>query len=248
MLEVRNITKEFPGVRALDHVSVQFETGQIHALMGENGAGKSTLMKIITGIYQPDLGEVCIDGKPVHFKSYRDSVAHDISIVHQEIQVIPEATVAENIVLDKLDSFRSRLGRLDWKRINATAQKYLQIVELDVAPTQIIKGMTAAQKQLIQIAKALSADARYILLDEPTSSLTRYEAENLFRILNKLRDNGCGIIFVSHKIEEIMSLCDCVTVLRDGKAIGTKPIREITRAELVHMMIGREENVEYLAV
>ena len=246
MLEVRNITKEFPGVRALDHVSVQFETGQIHALMGENGAGKSTLMKIITGIYQPDLGEVCIDGEPVHFKSYRDSVAHDISIVHQEIQVIPEATVAENIVLDKLDSFRSRLGRLDWKRINATAQKYLQIVELDVAPTQIIKGMTAAQKQLIQIAKALSADARYILLDEPTSSLTRYEAENLFRILNKLRDNGCGIIFVSHKIEEIMSLCDCVTVLRDGKAIGTKPIREITRAELVHMMIGREENVEYL--
>ena len=172
MLEARNITKEFPGVKALDNVSVQFEKGVVHALMGENGAGKSTLMKIITGIYRPDVGAVYIDGQKVSLKNYADSVNYDISMVHQEIQVIPESTVAENIVLDKLGQFRNGLGMLDWKRMNRTAQVYLDMVEIDVKPTDVIRNMTAAQKQLIQIAKALSSDAQYILMDEPTSSLT----------------------------------------------------------------------------
>ena len=244
MLEVRNVTREFPGVKALDDVSVQFELGKIHALMGENGAGKSTLMKIITGIYRPDEGGVWLDGRQITLKSYADSANYDISIVHQEIQVIPESSVAENIVLDKMASFRNRLGILDWKRIYATAQTYLDMVELNVSPTETIGRMTAAQKQLVQIAKALSSNAKYILMDEPTSSLTQYEAENLFRIIRKLRDDGRCVIFVSHKIEEVMALCDEVTVLRDGRVIGTKPIPEITRGELVRMMIGREENIE----
>ena len=246
MLEIRNVTREFPGVRALDNVSASFEKGEIHALMGENGAGKSTLMKIITGIYHPDAGEVCIDGRHVEMRSYRDSVKHSISMVHQEIQVIPGATVAENIILDKLEKYTSRLGQVNWKKINEDAAHVLKLVELNIQPTDIIGGMTAAQKQLIQIAKALASNAEYILMDEPTSSLSRFESENLFRIARKLRDQGCCIIFVSHKIEEVMELCDRVTVLRDGKSMGTRNIAEITRQDLVRMMIGREENISHL--
>ena len=233
MLEARNITREFPGVKALDDVSVKFEKGEVHALMGENGAGKSTLMKIITGIYRPDQGAVYIDGRKVTLRDYADSAAYDISMVHQEIQVIPASTVAENIVMD-------------WKRINETAKTYLDMVELDVRPTDIIGQMTAAQKQLIQIAKALSANAQYILMDEPTSSLTQYEAENLFRIIRKLKEEGRCIIFVSHKIEEVLEICDRVTVLRDGRVIGTRPVAELSRNDLVKMMIGRDENIEHM--
>ena len=222
MLEIKNVTREFPGVKALDNVSAQFELGEIHALMGENGAGKSTMMKIITGIYQPDLGNIYIDGKEVVMKSYKDSSNYNISMVHQEITVIPASTVAENIVLDKLDQFTNKFGIVNWKKVNETAEKYLKIVNLDVKPTDIIGKMTAAQKQLIQIAKALAANAKYILMDEPTSSLTSHEAENLFGIIRKLKAQNHCIIFVSHKIEEVMGLCDKVTVLRDGKIIGTK--------------------------
>ena len=246
MLEVRNVSKEFPGVRALDNVSMQFECGSIHALMGENGAGKSTLMKVITGIYIPEYGDIYVDGQKVVFKSLQDSIDHNISMVHQEIQVIPHGTVAENIVLDKIARFRGSLGKLDWKRINQTAQRYLDMVELNVKPTDVIADMTAAQKQLIQIAKALATEAKYILLDEPTSSLTIHEAQNLFKILRKLRDDGKSLIFVSHKIEEVMSLCNRVTVLRDGMVTGSRAISEITRQDLIRMMIGRDENVENL--
>jgi len=244
MLEVRHITHEFPGIKALDDVSVQFYEGEIHALMGENGAGKSTLMKVITGIYHADAGEVCIDGQAVDFKSYRDSIHADISMVHQEIQVIPDSTVAENIVLDKLDEFKNKVGMLNWKKINQTARVYLGMVDLAVQPTDIIGPMTAAQKQLIQIAKALSLNARYILMDEPTSSLTSYEVKNLFRIIRKLKAENRCIIFVSHKIEEVLSLADSVTVLRDGCVVGTRNTCDINRQILVHMMIGREENIE----
>jgi ribose transport system ATP-binding protein len=245
MLEVRNITKEFPGVKALDDVSVSFQTGEIHALMGENGAGKSTLMKIITGIYKPDFGGVYLDNQKVELKSYKDSIQYDIAMVHQEIQVIPKATVGENIVLDKIQSFKHH-GRVNWKKIYETAEVYLKMVELDVKPDMIIENLTAAQKQLIQIAKALSSNAKYILLDEPTSSLTNVEAENLFRIIRKLKNQGCCIIFVSHKIEEVMELCDRVTVLRDGKYMGTREMGNLSRQELIRMMIGREEDVEHM--
>ena len=155
MLEVKDIIKIFPGVKALDSVSVAFQRGEIHALMGENGAGKSTLMKILTGIYKPDAGEVFLDGQQVHLTSYHDAIEHEIAMVFQEIQVIPKSTVAENIVLDKMDKFTNRFGFIDWARINATAQKYLDLVELNVNPTDKIGNLTVAQKQLIQIAKAL---------------------------------------------------------------------------------------------
>lgn len=205
----------------------------------------SGLFAGIAGIYRPDLGGVYLDGEKVEFKSYRDSIAHDISMVHQEIQVISKATIAENIVLYKLQDLKKG-GKVDWKRINETALKYLDMVELDVKPADIIENMTAAQKQLIQIAKALSCNTKYILLDEPTSSLTTFEVQVLFKILFRLKEQECGIIFVLHKIEEVMQICDVVSILCDGCMMGTHRIKDITRQDMIRVMIGREENVEHM--
>jgi len=247
MLELKNISKIFPGVRALDCVSLTFESGEIHALMGENGAGKSTLMKIITGIYQPDIGEVYLDGNKIEFKSFRDAVSHDINMVNQEIQIIPDATVAENIILDRIHQYKNRFY-VNWKKINETAEKYLEMVGLKISPTARVEDLTTAQKQLIQIAKALSSNAKYILFDEPTSSLTAHESQNLIKIIRKLKDQNTAIIFISHKIEEVIELCDKVSVLRDGKYMGTKNCKSVTRQDIVKMMIGREESTENLGV
>jgi len=245
MLELKGIGKRFPGVRVLDDISLRFEPGEIHALVGENGAGKSTLIKIITGIYQPDEGEVFFEGRRLSFRSYRDSLAQGIDIVSQEIQVIPESTIAENIMLDKLRT-RGKTGIIDWAAIDRVARIYLDMVGLSPPPDTVIKRLSPAHKQLVQIAKALSAEARVLLLDEPTSSLTMHEALNLFEILRGLRDKGVTIIFVSHKLEEVFALCDKVSVLRDGRLVGTKRIGELTRPELIKMMIGREVTQTHL--
>jgi ribose transport system ATP-binding protein len=239
MLELRGIGKRFPGVRALDGVSLSFAPGEIHALVGENGAGKSTLIKIIAGLCPPDEGEVRYEGRPLAFRSYRDSLARGIDIVSQEIQVVPEATVAENIMLDKL-IVRGRTGIIDWKAVNAAARRALERVGLRIAPETPIKRLGAAQKQLVQIAKALAAEARVLLLDEPTSSLTAREAAALFEVLRGLRDKGVTILFVSHKIEEVLALADEVSVLRDGTLVGTRRTAGLAPAELVRMMIGRD--------
>jgi ribose transport system ATP-binding protein len=239
MLELRGIGKRFPGVTALDAVSLAFAPGEIHAIVGENGAGKSTLIKVVTGILAPDAGEVHYEGRRLAFRDYRDSLACGIDIVNQEIQVVPESTIAENIMLDKLVTF-GRTGIIDWKVVRAKARAYLDMVGLDLSPDTVVRSLSAAQKQLTQIAKALAADARVLLLDEPTSSLTEHEAANLFRILRGLRDKGVTIIFVSHKFEEVFALCDKVSVLRDGRLVGTRPIAGLARAELVRMMIGRD--------
>jgi len=247
MLELKNISKIFPGVRALDHVSLAFEKGEIHALMGENGAGKSTLMKIITGIYQPDIGEVYLEGTKIEIKNFNDAVSHDINMVNQEIQIIPDATVAENIILDRIHQYKNKFY-VDWKKINETAEKYLDMVGLNISPTARIEHLTTAQKQLIQIAKALSSNAKYVLFDEPTSSLTVHESRNLMKTIQQLKKQGTAIIFISHKIEEVIELCDKVSVLRDGKYIGTKDCKSVTRQNIVKMMIGREESTENLGV
>jgi len=245
VLELRSISKSFPGVQALDNVSLQFRPGQIHALVGENGAGKSTAIKIITGIHSPDSGEILYGGKPLHFRSYRDSLEMGIDVVNQEIQVIPESTLAENIMLDKMITY-GRTGIINWGAVNHTAKKYMDMVGLPFEPTAVMRHLSAAHKQLAQIAKALAANARVLLLDEPTSSLTSHEANNLFRILRTLRDNGATIIFVSHKFEEVFALCDRVSVLRDGRCVGTREIADLTIDELVKLMIGRECKDEHL--
>jgi ribose transport system ATP-binding protein len=225
VLELRSISKSFPGVVALDDVSLSFAPGEIHALVGENGAGKSTLIKIVTGIYQPDAGQILYNGAALHFRSYRDSLDQRIGIVNQEIQVVAEASVAENIMLDKLDVF-SRLGD----------------------PQVPIGGLSAAHKQLVQIARALSAEARVLLLDEPTSSITEHEAATLFGILRKLKAEGVAIVFVSHKFDEVYEIGDRVSVLRDGQHIGTRALEGLPRGELVKMMIGREAETESFGV
>ncbi|MDR2049212.1 MAG: sugar ABC transporter ATP-binding protein [Treponema sp.] len=231
-------------MRALNDVSLKFNRGEIHALMGENGAGKSTLLKIITGIYKPDDGQVCIDGKPLKLHSFEDAVSYDINIVNQEIQLIPESTIAENMMLDRIKRY-SRYGIfINWNKINAEAEIYLDMVGLKLSPLEKVDKLTAAQKQLIQIAKALSSNSKYIFFDEPTSSLTQYEAESLFRLIRKLKEENHSIIFVSHKIEEVLSLCDKISVLRDGKYIRTEDCKNITRQDIVKMMIGREEEID----
>lgn len=245
MLELKNVSKLFPGVKALDNVSLSFSQGEIHALVGENGAGKSTLMKIITGIYQPDCGEICLDGKSVEMKTFRDAISHDINMVSQEIQIIPDFTVAENIVLDRIDQFRSG-PVVDWKKINATASEYLDMVGLSISPEIKTKDLTVAQKQLIQIARALSSKAKYILMDEPTSSLTSHESNTLMNIIRKLKANNVAVIFVSHKIEEVLEICDKVSVLRDGQYVGTLSCENLERQDIVKLMIGREENLQHM--
>ena len=239
MIEARNITKTFPGVTALSDVSVKFNYGEIHGLLGENGAGKSTLIKTICGVHHPNSGQIFLDGKELHFSDYKDALGSAISMVSQEIQVVPESTIAENIMMDKLAKYR-RKGIISWKKLNEDAQKYLKKVGVELPVTMKVGGVSAAYKQLIQIARGLSANARILLFDEPTSSLTKYEADNLFKILKELRREGVGIIFVSHKLEEVMEICDVITVLRDGKVIATKPIKGLSRQEIIRMMIARD--------
>lgn len=239
MLELRSIGKRFPGVVALDSVSLSFAPGEIHAIVGENGAGKSTLIRIVSGIIAPDSGEVVFNGEQLHFRDCRDSLACGIDVVNQEIQVIAAFTVAENIMLDKLVT-RGHTGVIDWNAVNATARRYMDMVGLKIPPNTVIGNLSAAHKQLAQIAKALAANARVLLLDEPTSSLTEHEASNLFEILRGLRDKGVTIIFVSHKFEEVFALCDTVSVLRDGRHVGTRRVAGLNQPELVRMMIGRE--------
>ncbi|MEG2136439.1 MAG: sugar ABC transporter ATP-binding protein [Clostridia bacterium] len=244
MLELKNISKNFQGVKALEDVSATFHEGEIHAILGENGAGKSTLMKIICGIYHQDQGAVVLNGQTLALRDFGDAVRHHISIVNQEINLIPLSSIAENIVLDKMDKF-THLGIVNWPKIYETAKMYMDKVGLDFDPKTPVIHLSAAQKQLIQIAKALSTNAKVLMLDEPTSSLTQYEANRLFEILRELKRAGVILIFVSHKLEEVMALCDKVTVLRDGRLIGTEDMGQMTRQKMIKMMIGRESNIEY---
>lgn len=244
MLEIKNVSKSFPGVKALNNVSVQFQNGEIHALLGENGAGKSTLMKIICGIYKADEGNILMDGNELHLSGYGDAVRHGISMVHQEIQMIPESSIAENIVNDKMSQF-AKMGFVNWKKIYEFAEIYMKEVGLEFPPEKKVRFLSAAHKQLIQIAKALSADTKILLLDEPTSSLTRHEANLLFELVKKLRDKGLVIIFVSHKLEEVQLIADKVTVFRDGELVGTGEISKMDNPTIIKMMIGREFAYQY---
>lgn len=244
MLELKHISKYFPGVKALQDISVTFREGEIHAILGENGAGKSTLMKIICGIYRADEGQVFLDGQELHLKGYKDAVDKHISIVNQEINLIPDSSIAENIVLDKMHKF-TKGGFVNWNAVYETAGKYLKQVKLNLDPKMRVRNLSAANKQLIQIAKALSSEAKVLLLDEPTSSLTQYEAKVLFDLIADLKKQGVIMIFVSHKLEEVQMISDRVTVFRDGKLVGTDVIAEMPRERIVQMMIGRSSTYVY---
>lgn len=241
-LELRGIRKAFPGVQALDGVDLVLRPGEIHALVGENGAGKSTLLKIITGIYRPDEGVVKVDGVEKTFGSPREALQAGIGIVHQERNLIPKFSVAENITLERPPV---RNGQwIDRDRMRDESKRWLDLLQVPIDPEQSVESLSVAQRQLVEIAKALSLESHVLLLDEPTASLTPHETAVLFEILQRLRDDGVAILFVSHKLEEIFAICDRVTVLRDGKVAALdRDLRELDRDQLVTLMIGRSELV-----
>src|SRR2546430_2745949 len=240
VLEAAGIRKQFPGVVALDDVSLRLRSGEIQALVGENGAGKGQLIKILTGVYQPDAGAVMIDGAPVRFGSARDALKAGISVVHQEHNLIPQFTVAENIMLERIPT---RLPQfVDYEAIYREARPWMKTVGLDMPPTRPVAELSAAQMQLVEIAKALSLQARILLLDEPTAAITPHETGYLFRVLRELRAQGVAVVFVSHKLEEVFELADRVTVLRDGHNTALDhQIEGLTQDQMVTYMIGRSD-------
>jgi ribose transport system ATP-binding protein len=243
VLTVKDISKSFPGIKALNKVSIDFYEGELHGVIGENGAGKSTLMNILCGIHLRDEGEVLLDGKPLEVLNLRDALTKGISIVHQELQVLNISTVAENIMIDKLSGF-SKGGFINWQKINREAKKYLQYIGLDIPPTTKIGELSPAHKKMVQITKALSSNSRIMLLDEPTSAISEREAVTLFEILKKLKAEGLILIYVSHKLEEVIANCERISVLRDGKLIGTDMAKNLDKKTVVTMMLGREEKIE----
>ena len=237
-LEFRHITRRFPGVLALDGVSVAIERGACHALVGENGAGKSTLGKILAGVYQADSGDLLLDGKIIRPASPRAARALGIAMVHQELAFCPNLSVAENLCLGDLP--RHRLGWVDRRALHARARALLAEIGADLDPAALLGTLSTGREQLVQIAAAVGTGARVIIMDEPTSSLSLGETRELFRLVRAFKARGLTIIYVSHRLEEIFELCDAVTVLRDGRHIATQPIAATTPQRLVQQMIGRE--------
>ena len=238
-LEMRNITKTFPGVRALDGVSLDLQKGEIHALVGENGAGKSTLMKILGGVYpHPQYGgEIFIEGNTQQFGSVRDAEKAGIAVIYQELSLVREMSVGENIFLGREPR---KLGVIRWEELYRRARELLDDLHLQIDPHTLIRSLGIGQQQLVEIAKALSHDARILVLDEPTAALTDGEVETLFGILNKLRARGVAMIYISHKLNEVFRISDRITVLRDGKTVGTNATSEWTEPQIIARMVGRE--------
>lgn len=243
ILEMKGIEKTFPGVKALDHAQLIVKKGTVHALMGENGAGKSTLMKCLFGIYHRDAGQIIIDGKEVSFKSSKEAMDCGVAMIHQELQPIPMMTVGENIFLGKYPLKSS--GLVDHARMYKETEGYLQQVGLNINPKVLLNDLTVSQMQSVEIAKAISHHARIVIMDEPSSSLTNTEVQKLFDIIHRLKEQGIAIIYISHKIAEIKTISDEVTIMRDGKYIGTWPADDLTTEDIIHHMVGREMNQQF---
>ncbi|MCD8351263.1 MAG: ATP-binding cassette domain-containing protein [Planctomycetaceae bacterium] len=237
LLEMLGVDKSFPGVKALDQARLQVRPGTVHALMGENGAGKSTLMKCLFGIYKPDAGQVLINGKPVNFTGPKEAMEGGVSMVHQELNQVLKRNVMENLWLGR---FPRRYGFVSQREMLHRTRAIFEDLDIKVDPKAIIGKLSVSQRQMVEIAKAVSYHARVLVLDEPTSSLTNQEVEHLFRIINKLRDTGVGIVYISHKMEEILAISDDVTIMRDGQWIETKAAADLTIDEIIKLMVGRD--------
>ena len=221
LLEMRGISKEFPGVKALDNVNLTVRAGTVHALMGENGAGKSTLMKCLFGIYNKDGGTITLDGKEINFKSSKEALENGVAMVHQELNQALTRTVKDNLWLGRYPKVG---GFMVSERImDQRTKEIFDTLEVNVDPKAIMSTLPVSQRQMVEIAKAVSYDAKVVVFDEPTSSLTEAEVEHLFRIINMLKAKGCGIIYISHKMEEILRISDDVTIMRDGQWVATRP-------------------------
>ena len=238
LLEMKNICKSFPGVKALDNVSLTVRPGTVHALMGENGAGKSTLMKCLFGIYSKDSGTITLEGKEVNFKSSKEAMENGVAMVHQELNQALTRTVTDNLWLGRYPKVGGIM--VSESIMRKRTKEIFDQLEVHVDPKAIMSTMPVSQRQMVEIAKAVCYNAKVIVFDEPTSSLTETEVEHLFRIINMLRDKGCGIIYISHKMEEILRISDEVTIMRDGQYVATRPASELTMEEIIRLMVGRE--------
>mgnify|MGYP000876110119 FL=1 len=242
ILTLKNITKEFPGVKALDDVTINIERGTIHGLVGENGAGKSTLIKVLAGIYQPNKGEIILDGKPCRFNSPIEARRAGISVVHQEIKLAEPLSVAENMFLGNV---QLKNGLVDWKGMRRRAREIVEDLGMDIDINAQVSSLTVAKKQIVEIMHAINNNSRILIMDEPSAVLTDRELEVMFRIVKQLRDEGITIIYISHRLDEIFGLCSNVSVLRDGCHIDTIPVASVDRQGLINMMVGREMGQEY---
>lgn len=238
ILRVDGATKQFPGVVALDQVSFELHPGEVHALVGENGAGKSTLIKVMTGVYRQDAGEVVFDGRPVDFRTPFDSQQAGISTIYQEINLIPMRSVMDNIFLAR--EHRNRFGLLDRRRMRSEAEELMARFGIGVDVSLPLGSLGIGTQQMVAIARAVDQHARVVIMDEPTSSLQAREVEMLFRVVRQLRDEGVAVVYVSHRLDELYELCDAVTVLRDGQVVHSGPLAHLSRMELIATMLGRE--------
>ena len=244
LLRMESITKSFPGVRALDGVSLTLEAGSVHALMGENGAGKSTLMKCLFGVYTPDSGSVYLNGQRVRFGGPRDALESGVAMVHQELNQALSLTLADNMWLGRFPRFPF-LPIIDRKRMLRDTERIFEMLGIKHSPNKKMGELSVSERQMVEIAKAVSYGAKIIVFDEPTSSLTDREAERLFEIIDMLKRRGTGIIYISHKMAEILRICDTVTVMRDGRHIATHPSCELDNGKIIRLMVGRELSSVY---
>lgn len=243
ILKMSDITKRFPGVLALDHVSLNVKEGEVHALLGENGAGKSTLMKILAGAYIKDEGEIEVFSEKTELGNPKIAEKLGISIIYQELNLIPALTVAENIFMGRYKM--KNAVKINWKEVYKEADKLLEELEVDVKSTDYIRDLGIAQQQMVEVAKALSENARIIIMDEPTAPLTAKETDNLFRIVRKLKENDVSVIYISHRLEEVMEICDRATVMRDGCTVKEVNIADMTMDKIIRLMVGRELKEKY---
>ncbi len=245
LLRMENIEKTFPGVRALDNVSLTVKAGTVHALMGENGAGKSTLMKCLFGVYGKDSGKIYLEGREVSFRNSKDALENGVAMVHQELNQALKRSVMDNMWLGRFPKIFRFLPLTSEKKMYDSTKKLFDYLGISIDPRTIMSTLSVSRRQMVEIAKAVSYDSKIIVFDEPTSSLTENETEQLFRIIGMLRDRGCGIIYISHKMEEILKISDEITVMRDGKHVKTVSAKEITMDEIIRLMVGRELTDRY---
>ncbi|MGE6264399.1 galactose/methyl galactoside ABC transporter ATP-binding protein MglA [Aeromonas media] len=237
LLEMIDVSKSFPGVKALDNVNLRVRPHSVHALMGENGAGKSTLLKCLFGIYEKDQGKIFFKGEEINFTSSKEALENGVSMVHQELNLVLQRTVMDNMWLGR---YPTKGWFIDHGKMYDDTKRIFDELDIDIDPRVKVGTLSVSQMQMIEIAKAFSYDAKIVIMDEPTSSLTEKEVNHLFKIINKLKDKGCGIVYISHKMEEIFQLCDEITILRDGQWVATQPLQGMTMDQIIGMMVGRE--------
>ncbi|MFJ5455405.1 ribose ABC transporter ATP-binding protein RbsA [Pectobacterium jejuense] len=243
LLQLQGITKSFPGVKALSGAALNVYPGKVMALVGENGAGKSTMMKVLTGIYRKDAGSIHFLGQEVDFNGPKASQEAGIGIIHQELNLIPQLTIAENIFLGR--EFTNRFGRIDWNKMYAEADKLLKRLNLRYDSRRMVGDLSIGDQQMVEIAKVLSFESKVIIMDEPTDALTDTETASLFSVIKELQSQGCGIVYISHRLKEIFEICDDITVFRDGQFIGERPVSDLEEDTLIEMMVGRKLEDQY---